>query len=119
VGLVNSTGCEKRPNTPLKDPCQPTLQSSLKASPGCVCDRWMIDNPIPLGQTQGRFKCLSVVRPDSGPIQMPISCSGVTVAGLSLMLDGKELWKRDAIHVGSTKTSDPYWVYEIQVTRPR
>ena len=39
VGLVNSTGCEKRPSTPLKVTYQPTLQSSFKASGGCVCDR--------------------------------------------------------------------------------
>lgn len=57
--------------------------------------------------------------PGSTAASWRYNCSRVTVAGLSLMLDGKEVWKRDARHVQSTKTSDPYWIYETQVTRPR
>ena len=47
------------------------------------------------------------------------NCSRVTVAGLSVDLDGREVWKRDAIHIESTKASDPYWVYGSPVTRTR
>lgn len=47
------------------------------------------------------------------------NCSRVTVAGLSVMLDGQEVWKRDAIHIESTKTSDPYWIYGTPVTPAR
>ncbi len=38
-GAGQLDGCEKRPNAPLKDTCQPTLQKSPKPFPGRVCDR--------------------------------------------------------------------------------
>lgn len=47
------------------------------------------------------------------------NCSRVSAAGLSLGLDGKEVWKRDAIHVSSTSVSDPYWIHGTAVSSIR
>jgi hypothetical protein len=47
------------------------------------------------------------------------NCSRVTVAGLSLALDGQEVWKQEPRHFRSTTVSDPYWIYESPVAPMR
>lgn len=45
------------------------------------------------------------------------NCSPVTIAGLSLKLDGKDVWGRKPILYQSTKTVDPYRIYDRPITR--